>query len=189
MVGTPSSGRPPKPTALHKLHGTRPQAKATRGRRRTLEPQPQGEVQPPDWLTPSVREHWDYALQHVPPGMWKALDQELLIRWVQTVERLRVAERAQETLNRQSDGRLPYLLRGKNGAEISPYVELIDRWTAQIMRLSDRLGFSPVSRPRIRLDDDLPAPRLPAVTEPAAPVDNTWGELKRFPVVQGGRTR
>lgn len=47
-----------------------------------------------------------------------------------------------------------------------------------MIQTSDRLGFSPVARPRIQV-------------EPVEPDDeggDTWSALRRFPVVDGGKT-
>jgi hypothetical protein len=36
------------------------------------EPQPAGDlVEPPEWLTPSQKEAWAYAIEHAPKGLLK----------------------------------------------------------------------------------------------------------------------
>ena len=59
---------------------------------------------------------------------------------------------------------------------LSPYLAVIWRETDVMIRLSDRLGFSPVTRPRIQIEPG------------SAADDNVWAELKRFPVINGGKT-
>ena len=178
MAGSLNSGRRPKPTALHKMHGTRAQARAIKAKA-GHEPQPAGDLrEPPETLTPGEREEWDYAIQNSPRGLLKRIDRNLLVRWVKVCDRLRIAEEHQRELDRRSAG-LPFLVRGPAGLQISPYLSVIDRCTQQMMQLSDRLGFSPVARPRIHI-------------EPTAPqaddnLTDTWGVLKRFPVIDGGK--
>ena len=168
-------GRPPKPTALHLLEGT---FNVTRHKKRTAEPKPDGDLgAPPDWLTPSQREGWDYALRHAPKGLLKMLDRGLLGLWVTAEDRHREAELAQAELNRRSAG-LPFLIRGANGLEISPYIDIIGRTAKIMIQTSDRLGFSPVARPRIQVEPDEP---------PDPEGGDTWGALRRFPVIDGGK--
>ena len=137
MAGTLNSGRRPKPTALHRLQATKPKARVLRtapGR----EPQPRGDLhEAPDWLDDGEREQWDYAIAQAPQGMLKRLDRELMIRWVQVANRLRVAEAAQHDLNLRNGGVLPYLTKGHKGFQISPYLEIIDKATKQLLQLSE----------------------------------------------------
>jgi hypothetical protein len=63
---------------------------------------------------------------------------------------------------------------------LSPYLAVIWRETDVMIRLSDRLGFSPVTRPRIQIEPEPP--------RGSAADDNVWAELKRFPVINGGKT-
>jgi phage terminase small subunit len=164
------TGRPPKPTLLHKLHGTdRPYVR----RRAQTEPQPVGDLKdPPEWFDEGQREAWDYAIIHAPAGLMKMLDRGMLALWCEAEDRHRRATIAQAELNRRSR-QLPYLIRDKNKELVpSPYVEILDR-TARIMfQASDRLGFSPVARPRIKLDEP------PATSGDAT---NPWALLKLIP--------
>lgn len=124
------TGRPPKPTALHKLHGTaRPDRQL---RRREREPQPVGDlVDAPSWLTASQREGWQYAIRHCPKGVLKLLDRSALVRWVEAEDRHRGAMIAQAMLSARSP-ELPWLVKGPDGPMVSPYVEIIDH-AAKIM--------------------------------------------------------
>jgi phage terminase small subunit len=101
----------------------------------------------------------------------------LLYAWVIAEDRLRTAEAEQQKFN----GRLPlpYLIHTKDGLQNSPYVDIIDRTMDKLIRLSDRLGFSPDARPRVQVD------QAPGGEDAA----DTWGELRRFPVIDGGKAR
>jgi phage terminase small subunit len=170
------AGRRPKPTALHRLEGT---FNATRhGKGRAREPMPQGDLDAaPAWFTDSQREGWDYAIAHAPRGLLKMIDRGMLGVWVLAEDRLRVAEITQQRLNEHSPD-LPLLIRGPQGLEVSPYVAIADKMSKTMMQAADRLGFSPVARPRLQLDPP---------DEPDKG-GGAWGTLRRFPVIPGGKT-
>lgn len=159
------TGRPSKPTALHKLHGT---ARADRNSRPD-EPQPVGELRdPPDWLNESQRAGWQYAIEHSPPGLLKMLDRGALALWVEAEDRHRIASMTQSLLNKNSTA--PFLIKGPDGMMMSPYVDIIDRAAKIMFRAIQELGFSPASRPRIHV-----APA--ASNEPK----NPWAALRLIP--------
>jgi len=140
------TGRPPKPTVLKKLHGT-----YRANRQRPNEPQPQGDLkEPPEWMDESQRAGWSYAITNSPPGLLKLLDRGILALWVEAEDRHRIAAFTQAILNRGSQ--TPYLVKSPDGLMISPYVEIMDRAAKIMFRAADMLGFSPVARPRIRID-------------------------------------
>jgi P27 family predicted phage terminase small subunit len=173
------TGRPPKPTALHNLHGT---ARKDRHAKRAAEPVPLGDLtDAPDWFTPSQREGWEYAIRHCPRGVLKLLDRTALVLWVEAEDRHRGAMIAQATLNRRAPD-APWLVKGPDGLIMSPYVEIMDRAAKIIVRMMTELGFSPVARPRIRVvlaeqpagQDKAPDPRV-----------DPW---KHLAVIKGGKT-
>jgi phage terminase small subunit len=167
-------GRPPKPTALHKLHNTAPD------RKRSAEPQPIGDlVDPPEWFTDSQVAGWRYAIEHCPKGVLKLLDRGALVLWVEAEDRHRGAMIAQATLNGRSPD-LPYLVKGADGLMVSPYVEIIDRAAKIMIRMIGELGFSPAARPRIKLVAD-------AATPETAAADIRRDPWKFLEVVQGGK--
>ena len=172
-------GRPPKPTALHKLEGT---LRARVRKRRTAEPTPKGALgKPPDWLSPGARQAWNYALRNAPPGLLTRLDAGVLAVWAAAEDRLRTAVQNQALLDARSLDP-PLLVKNASGALVrSPYVDVITSAGRQILQCADRLGFSPVARPRIELEPELPA-------SPAAG-DDGWGQLRRFPVYDGGKAK
>jgi P27 family predicted phage terminase small subunit len=174
-------GRPPKPTALHQLEGTYNPSR--HGRKRASEPQPTGNLdEPPDWLNDSQRDAWHYAIANAPAYLLKKLDREMLAIWCVHADNLRLAVTTQNRLNMRSPG-LPLLIRTPAGTAASPYVDVIDKCSKNMFRAATELGFSPAARPRIRLEDD----PLTAASMPTAP--DRWGELKRFPVIDGGKSR
>ena len=168
------AGRRPKPTALHRLEGT---FNATRhGKGRAREPLPEGDLDAaPAWFSDGQREGWDYAIRHAPRGLLKKLDRGVLAIWVLAEDRLRVCSITQERLNEHSPD-LPLLIRGPQGLEVSPYVAIADKMSKTMMQAADRLGFSPVARPRLQIEP---------VAEDKG--DDTWGALRRFPVIPGGK--
>jgi phage terminase small subunit len=73
------------------------------------------------------------------------------------------------------------LVRGPAGITMSPYIRIIDRTLAALLRLQSELGFTPVSRARLgRPEEPLPAP---------GSADDRWAALRIFPVIRGGKTR
>lgn len=108
----------------------------------------------------------------------KQLDEALLLRWVKAQEQVRIAEEQQAMMDRGAA--MPFLVRSATGGQLlSPYLAVIWRETDVMIRLSDRLGFSPVARPRIQIEPAKPC-------EPVADND-TWALLKRFPAIEGGK--
>lgn len=171
------TGRPPKPTALHKLHGT---ARKDRHAKRTAEPQPLGDLtEAPEWFNATQREGWDYAIRHCPKGVLKLLDRSALVMWVEAEDRHRGAMIAQATLNRRAPD-APWLVKGPEGLIMSPYVEIIDRAAKIMIRMMTELGFSPVARPRIRVVAAEPA----ASDAKADPRADPW---KHLAVIKGGK--
>lgn len=146
--GPRRTGRPRKPTALHKLHGT------DRADRSTLpyEPQPETdlEVVPPDFLTPSQKAGWAYVMRYAPRGLLKALDRSVLVTWVEAEDRHRTAMMTQARLD--LGNQLPLLTKNKDGtATASPYLKIMNHAALIMLRCGSELGFSPASRPRIQL--------------------------------------
>ena len=171
------TGRPPKPTALHKLHGT-----ARKGRmvKRAAEPVPLGDlVDAPDWFTSSQRDGWEYAIRHCPQGVLKLIDRSALVLWVEAEDRHRGAMIAQASLNRRAPD-APWLVKGPDGLIVSPYVEIMDRAAKIMVRMMTELGFSPVARPRIRI-----APVEGAAG--AAPADARADPWQHLQVIRGGK--
>jgi phage terminase small subunit len=174
-------GRPRKPIHLLKLAGT---YRPSRHRNREHEPAAPGDLAalaPPAWLSPRQRQIWFELLADAPGGVLRKIDGRMLAQYCVLSERLEVALGGQARLDAMpASTELPLLVRAPNGVRESPYLRLIDRTIVALTRLSAELGFSPVSRAR------LGAAEQPAV--PAGAGDDRWGVLRRFPVIEGGKS-
>jgi P27 family predicted phage terminase small subunit len=168
-------GRKPKPTKLHKLQGT---LNVTRHKDRSSEPQAQGDLlaTPPSWMSAAQQAGWRHAVAHAPRGVMRQIDRGVLAIWVVAEDQHRIATMMQAELDQTT--RLLLLTKNKDGTPtLSPYVTIINRAAATMLKAGSELGFSPAARPR------LAAGALP----PGALADEGeqgWGRLK---VLQGGK--
>src|SRR5215472_9813820 len=141
-------GPKPKPTVLHRLHGT---FNATRHRERAFEPVAAGALEdrePPADFSEGERTSWQYALEHAPRGVLRHIDRDILILGCKTSERYRRAEVAQAQINAQSP--LPDVIRAPSGLLVpSPYIAIMNKAAILMLRIAEQLGFTPVSRPRL----------------------------------------
>ena len=141
-------GRKPKPTTLHRLHGT---LNPTRHRDRAFEPQAAGALEdmaPPESFNEGEAEAWRYALEHAPRGVLRHIDRDVLALWCQAKERFRRAEATQAQINAQQA--LPDVIRAPSGMLVqSPYIGMMNRAAILMLKLAEQLGFTPVSRPRL----------------------------------------
>ena len=164
-------GRPPKPTALHKLHGT---LRPSRHRRRKNEPKAEGDlalVPPPSQLTDAQQEAWRRIVADSPRGLLRHCDEPIATMLAVFSDQFVEATRIQN----QIDSGLTYKYLAKGGA-LSPYLR-VQRHAASILTsLIPELGFSPASRPR------LAAPPGPGETTPDAD-QQPASPFKRFSVV------
>ena|SRR5580765_193885 len=138
-------GRPPVPTQLKIIRGNPGKRKLN-----TKEPQPAGNLSaPPEHFDPELREIWEYAIKHAPPGLLKMIDSAVLETWCTAhfLHRKAVTEVRKTGL----------LVKAPNtGLPIqSPYLPVINKQALLMMRAVDHLGFSPASRSRI-VTGDLP---------------------------------
>jgi P27 family predicted phage terminase small subunit len=133
-------GRKPVPTRLALLHG-----KPNHGRKiNDNEPIPLGELDcPPDWLTPSQKEGWRYAICHAPPGLLRLLDRGMLTIWVVAEDTHRQAsEKLQQTgLLTKFDG-VPVPVQ-------SPFLSIANKQATIMLRVASEMGFAPASRARV----------------------------------------
>lgn len=137
-------GRKPTPSHLKLIAGN-PGGRPLNDR----EPKPAGALRdPPPHLTGSQREGWRYAVENAPAGLLKRLDRSVLVAWV-----------VAEDLHRKASGEIE-----KFGAVIaapktdmpmqSPWVAILNRQAAVMLKAASELGFSPSSRSRVRVDGD-----------------------------------
>jgi P27 family predicted phage terminase small subunit len=128
----------PKPAALKKLHGSEEPVSP-------IEPIPEGDLtenpEPPEHFTPEQREIWEEAVQRSPPGMLKLIDRSVFETWAVAYALHRAATAAQSKQG----------LLAMNGTQVvpSPYLAIINRAAATLIKCAAELGFSPTSRPRI----------------------------------------
>lgn len=134
-------GRKPKPSWLKIVTGNpghRPVNDA--------EPEPVGDlVAPPDWFTDAQKVEWKKAIDAAPAGLLKQLDQSMLVVWV--VAKVQHAEAAQQVSKYGALIRTPV-----TGAPMqNPYVAVMNRQAALMMRAAAEMGFSPSSRSRVSI--------------------------------------
>ncbi|MBL6082381.1 phage terminase small subunit P27 family [Belnapia sp. T18] len=166
-------GRKPVPTELHKLRGT---LNATRhGKGRAGEPEATGDLlpEPPAWMTEAQQAGWRYALEHAPRGLLKQIDRGLLAIWVEAEARYRTAATMQAQLDQNTS--LPLLTKTRDGTPVqSPYIGIMNRAAALMIKAASELGFSPAARPR-----------LAAGAQEPAEEQSPWSQLK---VIHGGKS-
>jgi P27 family predicted phage terminase small subunit len=177
-TGRKMKGRKPKPTAMHKLHGT---VNVTKHRAR-LDGEPIAvadiDAEPPSWLTSSQKESWRYAIANAPRGVIRAIDRGMLVIWCEAEDRHRKAIIAQAKIDGDTDR--PMLARTKDGGIIqSPYLGIINRAAALMMKAAEQLGFSPVARPRLAsAGQDVPT--APGMGDMDQAVDMNGEDLDAF---------
>jgi len=141
-------GRKPKPTHLRLVEGNR-------GRRplNAREPMPQGDlVDSPGWFSVDQQRVWAYAIASAPIGLLKRLDREILAIWCVACELWERAIVNQARIDAAAG--LPLLTRTPDGYLVqSPYLPIINKQAAIMLRAAVELGFTPSSRSRIELPD------------------------------------
>jgi len=149
------SGRKPKPTWLKIVNGNP-------GKRplNTNEPQPVGDLtSAPDWMSPSQKEGWDYAIAHSPRGLLKLIDRSVLAVWVVAEDTHR---QASEKVTEQG-----LLMTTKTGELVqSTYLPIQNRQALIMMKAGSELGFSPTARARISVPPEKPASRFSEFSQP-----------------------
>jgi P27 family predicted phage terminase small subunit len=138
-------GRNPTPTHLKLLRGNpghRPINKQ--------EPKPVGDLKDaPAYFDDELRQVWEYAIAHAPPGLLKKIDSSVLETWcmAHVLHRRAVAEvRKFGMLVKPPNSQVPVQ---------SPYLPIVNKQAFIMLRAIDHLGFSPASRTRI-MTGDLP---------------------------------
>lgn len=150
-------GRKPVPTHLRMIRGN-PGKRAMNQN----EPMPTGDLlDPPEWMNESQKAGWNYAVENAPRGLLKKLDRSVLVAWA-------VAEdlHHQASLMLEKYG---MLTKAPNtGLPIqSPYLPIVNKQAAIMLKAAEQLGFSPVSRSRVQL-----------VGEVSPQDDDRWARLR-----------
>jgi P27 family predicted phage terminase small subunit len=174
-------GRKPAPTELLKLRGSfNP---TLHGLGRQFEPKPLGDLdEPPPDLTDSQEDIWRYAIGHMPRGVMKKIDRDMLRIWVEASDRHNIARQMQAMLDQ--DSRLKLLIKTPNGFEASPYNDILDKTAKTMIRVAQELGFSPAARPRLKVD---PPPIEGTVAEEPDLRTDPWAALA-LPDIDGPAT-
>lgn len=136
-------GRKPSPSHL-KLVKANPGKRAMPKR----EPKPKGNLESgPDWLTDDQKLVWDYAISSAPYGLLKKLDQSVLVAWVVAAD---LHRQATEKLNSGA-----MLIKTPNGMPVqSPYLSIINKQAAIMLKAAAEMGFTPSSRSRVEVSED-----------------------------------
>lgn len=133
-------GRVPKPTAIKKLCGT-----VQKCRLNPDEPKPTNELSsilPPEFLSPSAKEIYQFALSQVPKGVLSNLDFGVFTEWVILYDNL-----VNVTMTIQKQG---YLLQDDD-EEIRPSKLAAEqrKLITLLHQLQTAMGFTPSSRSRV----------------------------------------
>lgn len=140
-------GRKPKPSYMRVLDGNA-------GKRpvNEHEPIPPGKLEdqpPPDGLSDAQKIIWRQAIKSAPPGMLRHLDESVLEVWVVACERHRDASKRVAELGS--------LLKGKTGTPYqNPYLAIMNKQAAILLKAAAELGFTPSSRSRVKVEPPLP---------------------------------
>ena len=158
------------PTPLLKLRGSYNPTQHGKGRR--FEPKPEGDLdEPPPDLTDSQEAVWRYAIAHMPRGVMKKIDRDMLMLWCEARDRWNTARLMQALLDR--DMQLKLLVKGQFGLEASPYHDILDKTAKIMIRIAQELGFSPAARPRLQAE--------PQGEPEDAVTDDPWRLLENIP--------
>jgi P27 family predicted phage terminase small subunit len=112
-------------------------------------------------------------VEHAPRGILKAIDRGVLAVWVEAEERHRTAATMQARLDQGA--KLPLLTKTKDGTAVpSPYLGIMNRAAAIMIKAASELGFSPAARPRLAA----------SAAQELADGHSPWARLK---VVHGGK--
>jgi P27 family predicted phage terminase small subunit len=167
----------PKPTALHRLHGT---GNATRLKSRNREPMPHEiEIPPPPHLTDEQVADWHYAVKHAPAGVIYACDRGTLEVYIVAADHHRTANQMLAKMDQNNEWKLlvqTTTVMDKNGKQkaggnivANPYLNVIAASGARMIRAATELGFTPAARPRLITQSFDPA----LMQTRAAPSDKT----------------
>jgi phage terminase small subunit len=145
------SGPKRKPTALHQLHGT------TRQRHQAYGPDAiaRGSLyEPPADLSEAETAAWRQAIDNAPAGVLAAVDGSLLRLWAAQEARFLQATAAQAKLD--EGAQVPLLIKTRSGDMVaSPYIGIMSRSTALMLRMVELLGFCPSARVGLGQGDEV----------------------------------
>ena len=109
-------------------------------------------LEPPEFLNEAQRASWDRVIAGAPRELRQGVDETLLLSWVVAEEQYRTAASMQAQIDTGSA--LPMLSKDKNGNPVaSPYLGIMARASAQMMKAAQALGFKPGDR-RVAMSGD-----------------------------------
>lgn len=140
------AGRKPLPVVIKKIKGTLQKCR-TNG----LEPRPTGALcTPPEYMSDSAKEAWNYAVSNSPPGLLSALDGAVLERWANCSGLYR---EALSKINRA--GVSGMIIKTPSGIlRRSPLMDVIRDLALEMKGYETEMGFTPASRSRISMPAD-----------------------------------
>jgi len=135
-------GFAPKPTKIRQLEGV-PGHRPLNGK----EPQPNGEIVRPDFVTGEAAKEWERAVAAMPAGLYTAADAPVLavycVAWV--LFRNALSQVAREGMTST----------GSTGQMVAhPSLAVVAKQSEVILRASDRLGMSPSARTRLTMETE-----------------------------------
>lgn len=138
-------GAKPKPTHLKLIAGNPGKRSLNRN-----EPKPQGDLHdPPDWLTDEQKAGWAYAIANAPVGLMKRLDRSALTAFVVAEDLHRQATQAVAKFGLITKSPI------KGEPMQNPYLPIINRQAQIMLKAAAELGFTPSSRSRITVNEDV----------------------------------
>ena len=143
---------PPTSTSILRLHNTfrrdrhTPKVKAL--------PSQTALKDPPEYLGEAERKRWQFAIDHAPRGLLLAIDRDLLAAWC-----------VQATLHEQAVVAMqgePLVIETESTTKPNPKLAVQHEAARMLLRLEAQLGFSPISRARLRIDQSPETPEMAA---------------------------
>jgi P27 family predicted phage terminase small subunit len=137
------AGRKPIPVAIKQIKGTLQKCRV-QGR----EPRPTTLLcDPPEYMSDSAKEAWNYAVANSPPGLLSALDGAVLERWANCCGMYREA-----LAKINQSGVNAMLIKTPSGIlRRSPLMDVIRDLALEMKGYEAEMGFTPASRSRISL--------------------------------------
>ena len=135
-------GRKPKPSFLKLIAGNP-------GRRpvNDAEPDPSGDLaSAPGWMTEGQRSTWNQAARCSPPGLLREIDESVFVVWV-----------VAKDLHQESTKKVAQygaVIKSANGGppQQSPYLSVMNKQAAIMLKAASEMGFSPSSRSRVKVE-------------------------------------
>jgi P27 family predicted phage terminase small subunit len=137
------TGRKPLPAVVKKIKGT-----LQKCRTNPREPRPTGALcTPPEYMSDSAKEAWNYAVANSPPGLLSPLDGAVLERWSNCSGLYR---EALSKINRA--GVSGMIIKTPSGIlRRSPLMDVIRDLALEMKGYEAEMGFTPASRSRISM--------------------------------------